>query len=242
MSYGTRARAQFIVEGNIGVGKSTFLRLVREQLPVEIVYEPHEQWQDVGGGHNLLEKFYQDPHRWGYTFQSYAFVTRTMAQQLHAQKHPNAVHILERSVFSDRYCFAKNAHEIGYLNTLEWQLYQEWFSWLVDGMMPRPDGFIYLRAEPRTCYERLQKRNRQEETGVALCYLEQLHQKHEAWLVSKEQLAEGMQDIPVLVLDCDADFELDLVRQQSHMDAMAEFVMQHTKGADISPLFSSSRL
>ena len=36
-----------IVEGNIGAGKSTFLRLLNEQLDVHVVYEPHEQWQDV---------------------------------------------------------------------------------------------------------------------------------------------------------------------------------------------------
>ena len=67
----------FILEGNIGAGKSTFLRLAGDTLPLQIVPEPHTKWQQVGG-HNLLEKFYTDTNRWAYTFQSYAFVTRVL--------------------------------------------------------------------------------------------------------------------------------------------------------------------
>lgn len=34
-----------------------------------------------------------------------------------------------------------------------------------------PDGFIYLRAKPDTCFNRLKKRGRSEETGVDMDYL-----------------------------------------------------------------------
>ncbi|MES1224467.1 MAG: deoxynucleoside kinase, partial [Bacteroidota bacterium] len=36
-----------IVEGNIGAGKSTFLKMIDTYLDTQIVYEPHEQWQNV---------------------------------------------------------------------------------------------------------------------------------------------------------------------------------------------------
>lgn len=45
-----------------------------------------------------------------------------------------------------------------------------------------PDGFVYLRTDPATCLKRLQKRQRSEEGGVSLDYLQNLHEKHEAWL------------------------------------------------------------
>ena len=45
-----------------------------------------------------------------------------------------------------------------------------------------PDGFIYLRATPDICMNRLKRRQRTEEGGVTLDYLQGLHQKHEDWL------------------------------------------------------------
>jgi hypothetical protein len=48
-----------------------------------------------------------------------------------------------------------------------------------------PDGFIYLRAQPQTCMSRMQQRNRNEETGVGIDYLQDLHDRHENWLCHK---------------------------------------------------------
>jgi len=48
-------QSSFIVEGNIGAGKSTFLKLIKDRLPVQVVYEPHKKWQSVQGGENLLD-------------------------------------------------------------------------------------------------------------------------------------------------------------------------------------------
>ena len=48
-----------------------------------------------------------------------------------------------------------------------------------------PDGFIYLRAQPQTCMSRMQRRDRSEETGVGIDYLQDLHQRHENWLCNE---------------------------------------------------------
>jgi deoxyadenosine/deoxycytidine kinase len=220
----------FIIEGNIGAGKSTFLKMIKEYLNLQVVLEPHEQWQKVGDEHNLLDLFYKDPKRWAYTFQSYAFVSRIMNQQAHARTNPYMVQLLERSVFSDRYCFAYNAYELGYMNALEWKLYQEWFSWLVDTYMRRPDGFIYLQTKPDICYERLQKRNRDEEATVSREYINRLHEKHERWLIEKKDVAPALMNVPVLVLECDADFENNKAEQEKHVEKVGAFVLSHIPG------------
>lgn len=199
-------KQQFFIEGNIGVGKSTFLKVVQNSLDCQMVFEPHEKWQDINGAGNLLHHFYADTKRWAYTFQSYAFITRVMEQDMRAAEQPGAVQVVERSVFSDRYCFAQLAMEAGNMNKLEWQVYQHWFDWLINAHMDRPAGFIYLRTTPETCLKRLQKRARSEEIGVSLEYLTALHNKHENWLLHNT-------DIPVLVLDCDIDFEHNPERQ-----------------------------
>lgn len=77
----------FVVEGNIGAGKSTFLKVINTFLNAQVVYEPHEKWQNVGG-ENLLEKFYADTQRWAYTFQTYAFITRILEGKTSGQEHP----------------------------------------------------------------------------------------------------------------------------------------------------------
>lgn len=217
----------FIVEGNIGAGKSTFLRVLKEYLDVHVVPEPIHKWQNIGG-HNLLEKFYVETHRWAYSFQTYAFVSRVIEQAEHARKHPNAIHIVERSVFSDRYCFAYNAYEQGFMTDLEWKLYQEWFDWLVCNYLPKPAGIIYLQANPNTCNTRNHIRNRSEDVGVSIDYLQQLHAKHEQWLIHKEGIAENLRAIPVLTIPCNSDFVKNEEIQQNHMNCVAAFVTQHT--------------
>ena len=223
-----QAQNCFIVDGNIGAGKSTFLRIVGEHIQIQIVPEPHEKWQNIGGDDNLLQKFYTDAPRWAYTFQSYAFVTRVMEQQAAALKNPYNAQLLERSVFSDRYCFAKNAYELGYMNALEWKLYQEWFTWLVDTYVVKPTGFIYMQTSPEVCYQRLVKRNREEESGVPMQYLQQLHDKHQQWLIDKNDVAHYIKDVPVLVLNCDTDFEQDQAEQERLLAQVISFVGIHT--------------
>jgi len=232
-----------VVEGNVGAGKSTFLKMVSEHLPVQIVYEPLERWQHVGGSNeNLLEHFYKDTQRWAYTFQSYAFITRVLEQEMHARANKHQVQILERSVFSDRYCFAQNCYEMGNLTALEWKLYNEWFTWLVDSYMIKPHGFIYLQANPNTCYARLLKRKRFEEAVVPLEYLQRLHDRHENWLIKKEGVASYLKDIPVLVIPCDSDFEHDKEEQEKHIQRIAAFADLHFGVTMDVSKFSSAHL
>jgi len=206
------------LEGNMGAGKSTFLKILQDALAIQAIFEPHTKWQQVGGSDNLLEQFYDNPHRWAYTFQTYAFVTRVMEQESYARKSHYPIQILERSVYSDRYCFAKNAFEQGMMNALEWKLYQEWFSWLIDGYVAPYTGFIYLRTEPEVCYERLKKRNRSEERNVALDYLKRIHAKHEEWLVDQEHV-----QVPVLILDVNEEFQENKAQQKQLIDKIASF-------------------
>jgi deoxyadenosine/deoxycytidine kinase len=218
----------FIVEGNIGAGKSTFLKLIKDYLKVQIVFEPIEAWQNVGGTGNLLEKFYKDSPRWAYTFQTYAFITRIKEQEDKAKINSYPIQLLERSVYSDRYCFAKNAFELGNMMLMEWHLYQEWFSWLAETYTQQPHGFIYLKVDPAICYQRLLKRNRDEEATVPLDYLQKLHEKHESWLIEKKDIAPYMKDIPVLVLDCNNDFESNKVETMQHIEKIEAFFNQGT--------------
>lgn len=220
--------ACFVVEGNIGSGKSTFLGILKNYLPVHIIYEPLAKWQEMVGQESLFENFYKDAQRWAYTFQSYTFMTRIVEQEKHARQFASSpIHVLERSVFTDRYCFAQNCYEMGRMTELEWKLYQENHSWLVDVYVPRPAGFIYLHVDPALCYQRLLMRNRHEEAAVPLEYLERLHQKHENWLVAKKGIAPYLENTPVLLLNGGEDFEHNEAARQKLVDQVQDFLALH---------------
>lgn len=216
-----------VVEGNMGAGKSTFLRILKERLDLDIIYEPTDKWQSIGSSGNLLDLFYKDTKRWAYSFQSYAFITRVQAV-IDGMNKVNAkeTQVLERSVYCDRFCFAKNCYESGTMTALEWQIYKDWFKWLVEGYTQKPSGFIYLKTDPQVCYTRMQKRNRKEEEAVPLSYLELLHKKHEDWLINKIETIDYVKDVPVLSLDCNVEFENNLVNQKKMIDLVDQFIME----------------
>jgi deoxyadenosine/deoxycytidine kinase len=216
----------YIIEGNIGAGKSTFLMVLKQYLNVQVIPEPCDKWQAVAGNFNLLEHFYQDPRRWAYTFQTYAFITRVMQKSFYENHNNFSIQIVERSVFSDRYCFAQNSYELGFMTDMEWQLYKEWFNWVLNNYIVSPHGFIYLQTTPNTCYERLKKRNRHEEESIALDYLESLHNKHETWLLKKENIASQLKNIPVLVLQVDDEFERSATKQAQLIEQIIGFISE----------------
>lgn len=238
----SRAGAKKIIltlEGNIGAGKSTFLRILQEHVPlIDVVFEPTNKWQSSCDEENLLKLFYQDNKRWAYTFQSYAFISRIQQQEESLARNPHLpVQVLERSVYCDRYCFAYNLYEMGMMTPLEWHMYTEWFSWLVEAYTTKPSGFIYLKTTPQTCLDRIQKRARSEESAIPLSYLESIHEKHERWLVHSRNSSTITAHIPVLELACDEDFEHNSERLRKHLEQVQRFIerlSQNTPSSGIS--------
>ncbi|CAL9078876.1 unnamed protein product [Musa textilis] len=209
-------RLTFCVEGNISVGKTTFLqRIANETIElrdlVEIVPEPIAKWQDIGPDHfNILDAFYAEPQRYAYTFQNYVFVTRVM-QERESSSGIKPLRLMERSVFSDRMVFVRAVHEANWMNEMEISIYDSWFDPVVSclpGLIP--DGFIYLRASPDTCHKRMMLRNRAEEGGVSLEYLRGLHEKHESWLFPSQHGNHGVLSVSQLPLHMDDSLHPDI--------------------------------
>ncbi|XP_074020188.1 deoxyguanosine kinase, mitochondrial [Numenius arquata] len=163
------AALRLALEGNIAVGKSTFLKLLGATFPQwHLVTEPVAQWRKVPvGSTNLLQMMYQEPARWSYTFQTFSFISRLKALLEPPPAAPHPVRVFERSPYSDRYVFAKNLFEAGHLQPLEWAIYQDWHGFLLRQLGPRAalHGFLYLRATPQTCLERLRRRARRAGVG-----------------------------------------------------------------------------
>ena len=145
----------YIVEGNIGAGKSTFLSLVKKYIPaIDVVPEPLHSWQSEEHGLSLLHSFYQDPVRWGFSMETFTMAARVI-EHLKDQDSTNPNRLMERSIYSGHYCFAKNSFESGFLTIFEWTVYISWFNLLIPNKCALPSGFIYLRVSPEIAYERL---------------------------------------------------------------------------------------
>jgi deoxyadenosine/deoxycytidine kinase len=229
------------LEGNIGSGKSTLLARLRRRLgSFHAIDEPLAKWRGSNGeeaqrGPNLLQLFYDSPERWAFTFQTAAFLTRAQAMQAAMQARDDGADagggtktwLTERSLQSDRQIFAANGYAHGLLTDAEWAVYDEYHRWIVNEFADMQiDGAIYLRASPDTCMSRIRKRGRKEEDGIQVSYLEQLHARHEEWLVPRGkdipmgrsfQRSISSDGIPVLVLDAS-----DIVIDVDGTDSMEE--------------------
>ena len=136
--------------------------------------------------------------------------------------------IYERSVLSDRYCFAANCRQTGLFGELSWRVYCDWWRFIMGSFKGlNLDGLVYLKCAPTVCHARLQKRGREEEADVGLDYLEQLHARHESWLT--EGRISPQHKLPVLIVRTDQEFETDDTRSQAMVAKVRAFMEQLAK-------------
>lgn len=199
----------YLLEGNIGAGKSTLLKLIKKHLPhIAIAQEPVNSWHKEEQQASLLDHFYQDQQRWGFSMEHNTLVTRV--QHYLEEQHKNiSPLIMERSIYSGYYCFALNGYKKGTLSDVEWQVYNAWFTFLVQNKCTPPQGFIYLHTTPEICYKRIQKRARSGEEIIPLSYLQEIHNAHENFLTKKQGLFKELKDVPVLYIDVSQEFTTD---------------------------------
>ena len=214
------------VEGNIGSGKSTLVKLMKSQFPsCKFLFEPVDTWLKTtdSDDQNILDKFYQDKKRWSYTFQNFAYITRmrSLLEMIKTcdSKKPTLI-FTERCVLTDKNVFAKMLYQNGDISELEMKMYLEWFNLLQE--YASLNGIIYLNTDPIVSNHRIKKRNRSSEKDIQIEYLEQVHQSHEEWLKENN-------DLPVLELDGNLDFESDNKILSAFMNAIDEFSVKLVK-------------
>ena len=179
----------FCIEGNIGSGKSTLVSKLKNNLKIsmnkKIIFlkEPVDIWETIQdkNGTTILEKFYNNQEKYAFSFQMMAYISRLALIRQIIKRYPTAIIISERSIWTDRYVFAKMLYDQKKIEKINYDIYLKWFDEFISDITLC--GIIYVKTAPEVCQKRIQLRNRLGE-NISLDYSIKCHQYHESWLKS----------------------------------------------------------
>ncbi len=200
------------VAGNIGVGKSTLVRLLCQRLNWEPFYEPEAE-------NPYLADFYQDMGAWAFQSQVF-FLARRLRLHRHLILCPISA-VQDRSVYEDAEIFAANLYRQGIMQERDYHTYRDLYQVLVE-FLPPPDLLIYLRASAPRLLERIALRGRGYEREISVSYLDQLNALYECWIADFSLC-------PVLTVPAD---NLDYVAHPAHLDLIVSKVQEKLTGKE----------
>ena len=162
------------ISGLIGVGKTTFVKKFSQIKDCKIFEESVEN-------NPYLDKFYENPTRYAFETQIHFLSQRLLDYNNSIDIQLNEpVCIFDRHLIED-YVFAKTCFKQKYLTQLQFNTYKQLFDELINNIK-KPDLFIFLKATPETCYERINKRKRISENGIKLEYLKTLAEAYDEFI------------------------------------------------------------
>ncbi len=166
-----------IIEGQIGVGKTTMGEILQERFGTPLFRELTNP--DTLA---LLDRFYADKPRWAFTLQIHFLNERfRMIKEIFRTGGGS----LDRSIFGDR-IFAQMLNADGDMSDEEYRTY----STLLDNMLEHaqdPRLLIYLHCRVDTALARIRKRNRGLESDIPRDYLENLNRRYLDWYESYDR-------------------------------------------------------
>jgi len=189
------AKAKYIVvEGPIGVGKTSLARILAAELQARTVFERVED-------NPFLPKFYKA--RETYAFQNQTFF---LLNRYHQQLELCQQDLFNHNTVAD-YLFAKdNIFAALTLSNEELKLYQQIYA-LLTTRVPKPDLVVYLQARPEVLYKRVKKRDKSFERGVTFEYLAEVAQAYNRFFFNYDET-------PLLVVNTS---DIDFVASSKHL-------------------------
>ena len=200
------------VAGNIGVGKSTLVSMLSDELNWDPFFEPE-------ANNPYLPDFYQDMHSWAFHSQIF-FLTHRLRTHRKVIDHPTSV-IQDRTVYEDAEVFAHNLYQQGQITERDYKTYQELYQVLSE-FLPPPDLVVYLRASVQTLKWRIEQRGRHYEREISLDYLTRLNDLYETWVMNFSLC-------PVLTVPAD---DMDFVKHSGHLALIVEKVEEKLTGKE----------
>lgn len=168
------------IHGSIGAGKTTLLEAL-ERKGFRVLYEDIDSWTNFNG-HNILEKYYENPPKFAYVFQNE--VIRSRFCQIHKlvndtdwlQRYKRSVDTVyfnegcivrvvfcERDHMSSLRVFAKRLLNNNIMTKLEIDQLEHWCKLLG---LPENRFMVFLQTPTDVCIARVHLRDRKEERNI----------------------------------------------------------------------------
>lgn len=195
------------VEGPIGVGKTSLVKLLGKEFNARCIFENPE-------GNPFLPNFYKDRKK--YAFQTQIFFLLNRYNQL---KEIAQLDLFNQITICD-YLFVKDRiFAIINLDDHELALYEQIFK-LLYSQIPNPDLVIFLHAKPEILLQRIRKRNIPYEKEIDLDYLRELSEAYNYYFFHYNHS-------PLLVIDTS---EIDFVKHKEDLEQLIREIKRMKKG------------
>jgi len=175
------SRRYVVVEGLIGVGKTTLCRLLQKERGAELFLEP-------AATNPFLEPFYAEPERYAFPVQMFYLINRWRQQARIRQQDLFSELVVSDYLMEKDRMFAEKT-----LPADELELYDR-FAGALGESTPTPDLLIYLDSPTEVILSRISRRQAPGEEAIQPAYLEDLRARYEALLADWNRC-------PVLRLD-----------------------------------------
>jgi deoxyguanosine kinase len=194
-----------VIEGNIGAGKTSFSRLLAEELNARLILE---EFSD----NPFLPLFYKNPERYAFPVELFFMTERhKQLQNLLVNQDLFQNYSISDYIFSKTLLFAGKT-----LEGEELRLFQRLFNTL-NAAFPKPDLLVYLHRPVPELLDNIRRRNRAYEQDIQASYLKQIQLAYfDFFRLQAEQL-------PILLLDVEG---MDFVNNEEDYSILLELLQK----------------
>lgn len=196
-----------VVEGVIGVGKTSLSKLLSESLEAQLVLEEVEE-------NPFLKDFYQDRARFAFQTQMHFLFSRYQQQRSLRQLDLFSERMVSDYLFSKDRIFASLN-----LSDRELLLYEKLVQWMELDVV-KPDVVVYLQASPDTLMMRIARRGRSFERDMERDYIKQLNEAYNHFFFHYVEA-------PLLVVNTNG---IDFVNNSADFEDLLERILTHRHG------------
>ena len=170
-----------VIEGNIGVGKTTLAGMLAKEYNARLILE---QFED----NPFLPKFYKDPEKHAFPLELFF-----MAERYHQLKKQKEQDLFQPITIADYFFMKSKLFAQNNLQKDEQQLFNSLFDIMLSSLSS-PDLLVYLYADVDRLQQNIKNRGRSFEQGITNEYLQNIQDRYLDYLRKQSHF-------PVLLLD-----------------------------------------